>query len=126
MYRFRPFQVKIETQTQTITEKINLFLIFNGSSAGGLEKFAKESNIQDGLLDVIVIKNCNFAEASVLMGKILAGNHLDDKNIIYLKEKNLKITKIKGKCDTPDVDGEEGPKFPLDVSCIQGGINMFL
>ncbi len=126
LYRFRPFQVKVETKDRTIIEKINLFLIFNGSSAGGLDKFAKESSVQDGLLDLIIIKKCNIAEASFLMGKILAGTHLDDKNIIYLKEKDIKITKIKGKCDNPDVDGDEGPNFPLDVTCIEGGINMFL
>lgn len=124
--RFRPFQIKIETESDIIIEKVNLFLIFNGSSAGGLEKLAKESNIQDGLLDIVVIRNCNFIQASLLLGKILAGTHLDDKNVIFLKEKSLKITKIKGKCDNPDVDGDEGPKFPLDVKCIQGGINMFL
>ncbi|MEG0872843.1 MAG: YegS/Rv2252/BmrU family lipid kinase [Clostridia bacterium] len=124
--RFRPFQIKVETPTDIFIEKVNLFLIFNGSSAGGLDKFAKESSIQDGMLDLIVIKDCKFADASVLLGKLLAGTHLDDKNVIYLQTNSLKVTKLKGKCDEPDVDGDEGPKFPLDIKCIPGAINMFL
>ena len=65
-------------------------------------------------------------EASVIMGKILSGNYLDDKNVIYLKEKKLKIYRVKGKCDEPDVDGEPGIKFPLEVSCEKKAIKMFL
>lgn len=126
MFKFKPFEVKIETEKDIIIEKVSLFLIFNGSSAGGLNKFASESSIQDGLLDILVIKDCKFSEASALLGKILVGKHLDDKNVIYLKEKWLKVTKIQGKCDDPDVDGDEGPGFPLEVKCIEKGIKMFL
>lgn len=126
MFRFKPFQVKIETENNIFIEKINLFLIFNGSSVGGMNKFTDGSSIQDGLLDVIIVKECKFAEASILLGKILTGNHFDDKNVIYLKEKHIKINKVKGKCDQPDVDGDEGPIFPLEVICVEKGLNMFL
>jgi YegS/Rv2252/BmrU family lipid kinase len=126
LFKFKPFEVKIETENDIIIEKVCIFLVFNGSSAGGLNKFAAESSIQDGLLDILVIKACKFSEASALLGKILVGKHLDDKNVIYLKEKWLKVTKIKGSCDEPDVDGDEGPHFPLEVKCIEKGIKMFL
>ena len=60
-----------------------------------------------------------------LLAKALSGN-LDDKNIIYRKSKKINIDKIKGNCDRPDVDGDEGPEFPINVTCIENGINMFL
>jgi len=124
-FKFKPFEVKIETNTDIYIEKINLFLVFNGSSVGRIE-FSDSSNIQDGLLDVIIIKNCTFSEASILLTKILAGKYLDDKNVIYLKEPYIKISRIKGKCDDPDVDGDEGPQFPLEIKCIEKGLKMFL
>ncbi len=124
-FKFKPFDVKIETNTDIYIEKINLFLAFNGSSVGRIE-FSDSSNIQDGLLDVVIIKNCTVAEAGVLLSKILAGKYLDDKNVIYLKEPYMKISRIKGKCDEPDVDGDEGPGFPLEIRCIHNGIKMFL
>lgn len=126
LFKFKPFDVKIETENDIIIEKVSLFLIFNGSSVGGLDKFTDGSNIQDGLLDIIVIKACKFHEVSLLLGKLLAGKHFDDKNVIYLKEKWLKVTKIQGHVDEPDVDGDEGPRFPLEVKCIEKGIRMFL
>ena len=126
VFDFRPFSVRIETENDIIIENIMLFLIFNGSSCGGMDKFTDGASIQDGLLDVVIIKECTFAEASVLLPKVLTGNHFEDKNVIYLKEKWLKINKTKGKIDDPDVDGEAGLKFPLEIKCIEKGLKMFL
>lgn len=126
MAKFKPFQIKVETSTDILIEKVTLFLVFNGSSAGGLDKLGGNSSIQDGMLDLVIVKECGIAETSVLFGKALAGTHLDDKNIIHIQDNYFKINKIKGKCDKPDVDGDEGPNFPLEIKCIQNGISMFL
>lgn len=126
LFKFRPFEVKIETADNIFFEQVSLFLIFNGSSVGGLDKFTDGSNIQDGLLDIVIIKNCKLNEAAVLLYKVLTGKHFQDKNVIYLKEKWLKVTKIKGNVDEPDIDGDEGPGFPLEITCIPNGIKMFL
>ena len=126
LMKFRPFLVKIETEKEVITEKINLFLIFNGSSVGGIDKFTTDSSIQDGLFDIIILKNWKFYQVPSIVLNILSGKQQEDPNIIYLKEKWIKINKIKGKCDDPDVDGDEGPKFPLEVKCIEKALNMFL
>ena len=126
LVKFRPFSVKIETEKDIIIEKINLFLVFNGSSVGGIDKFTSNSSIQDGLLDVVILKNWKFYQVPSIVTNVLRGNHYEDENIIYLKEKWIKINKIKGKCDRPDVDGDEGPNFPLHIKCIEKGINLFL
>jgi diacylglycerol kinase (ATP) len=68
-FKFKPFYVKIETENDIIIEKVWLFLIFNGSSVGGIDKFTYNPSIQDGLLDIIVIKDCKFHEASILLRK---------------------------------------------------------
>lgn len=125
LFKFRPFSVKISVDNETFFEKINLFIIFNGSSVGGMKYFSSDSSIHDGLLDMIIIKNCNLHEVARLLAKALSGN-LDDPNIIYRKTKKVDIEKLRGKCDRPDVDGDEGPEFPINVECIENGINMFL
>lgn len=126
LFKFRPFTVNIKVDEEEFTEKINLFLVFNGSSVGGMTYLTQNSSIYDGLLDLIVIKNCSLHEASGLVAKVIAGHNLNDKNIIYRKAKRITIEKIKGTCDRPDVDGEEGPQFPLEIECIENGINMFV
>ena len=126
LVKFKPFDVKIETEHDIIIEKVNLFLIFNGSSAGGIDKFTDGASIKDGLLDILVLKACSLSEVISLLAKLAVGKHLGDKNIIYMKEKWLKVTKIKGTVDEPDVDGDQGPQFPLEVRCIHNGLKMFL
>ena len=126
MVKFKPFEVKIETENDIYIEKVKVMLVFNGSSVGGIDAFCDNSSIQDGLLDMLIIKDCNIADTSLLAGKLFAKNHYTDKNVIYSKEKWIKITKTKGKCDLPDVDGDPGPNFPLEIKCVEGAINMLL
>lgn len=126
LFKFRPFTVKVKADDEIFTDKINLFLIFNGSSVGGMTYFTQDSSIHDGYLDLIIIKNCHLHETMGVVAKIFAGHNLEDKNIIYRKVKTISIEKLKGKCDTPDVDGDEGPQFPIHVECVKDGINMFL
>ena len=126
LLRFKPFEVKVETKHFTYTGKIFLFLIFNGSTVGGMNLFTKNSSIQDGLLDCIILKDCKHRKFRKMLRDILLGNFEDDENIIYVKESEINITKISGKCDKPDVDGDPGPDFPMKVSCIKNGLNMFL
>ena len=125
LFKFRPFSVRIKTDSEEFLEKINLFIIFNGSSVGGMKYLSSDSSIQDGLLDLIVIKNCSLHEVTRLLAKVLSGN-LEDKNIINRKTKSVIIEKLRGKCDRPDVDGDEGPDFPMNVECVKDAINMFL
>lgn len=125
LFKFRPFSVRIKTDSEEFLEKINLFIIFNGSSVGGMKYLSSDSSIKDGLLDLIVIKNCSLHEVTRLLAKVLSGN-LEDKNIIYRKTKSVVIEKLRGKCDRPDVDGDEGPDFPMNVECVKDAINMFL
>lgn len=126
MVKFKPFEVKIETENDIYIEKVKVMLVFNGSSVGGIDVFCDNSSIQDGLLDMLIIKDCNIADTSLLAGKLFAKNHYTDKNVMYSKEKWIKITKTKGKCDLPDVDGDPGPNFPLEIKCVEGAINMLL
>ena len=125
-FKFKPFEVKVETEHDIFVGKIFLFLIFNGSTVGGLGMFSKNPSIQDGLLDCIILKDCKHRKFRKMLANILAGNFEEDENIIYVKEKYIKITKLSGKCDDPDVDGDPGPKFPMEVRCIEDGLNMFL
>ncbi len=126
MIKFRPFYLKIETDEKIIIEKVALILIFNGSSVGGMDTFTDNSSIQDGKLDVVVLKDVPVYKIGQLFIKLLRRTHIGDENVIYLKESNLTVSRIKGDCDLPDVDGDAGPEFPMEIKCIHKGLKMFL
>lgn len=123
---YKPFTVEIKTEDAVITEKIAVFVVFNGSSVGRINKFSYQSSIKDGKLDLVLLRDTKAGGILKIIGEIEDGTFIEDENIVYLKEKNMVIKKISGKCDNPDVDGDEGPDFPLSIECIEKGLKLIV
>lgn len=122
----RPFRIRIETKDAVLEEKVVVFIMFNGSSVGRINLFSHESSIQDGMLDMVILRKGKLNDTLKILGEFENGEFLANDNVVYLRDKNFKITLLEGSCDKPDVDGDEGPDFPLEVECVEKGINMFL
>ena len=101
-----------------------LFFIFNGKMAGNIEVSYK-SEIDDGLVDVIIVKKANVFSTMESIFNFFKNLHLEkelEKNIIHFKASKLKIT-----CDKEckvDIDGEKGPNLPLDIECLHKGLKV--
>jgi len=91
-------------------------IVMNGRSAGGFKKISPNSEINDGLLDVMLFKEMPILEFGPLLLSILQGNHQENKNVIYFKTDNLLIESTEDV--STDVDGEKGEKFPLHFSVL--------
>lgn len=124
---FRPIPLQITTKNQVLKEDVYLFLVLNGSSAGGFDKLAKNALVNDGLFDILLIKAKPLHELAVLFIKILRGEHLTDSNILFLREEYLKIESLDQ--DTSfaesDLDGERGPDLPLEIKIHPKAIAVF-
>ncbi|MFA9397491.1 MAG: YegS/Rv2252/BmrU family lipid kinase [Clostridiaceae bacterium] len=119
---FRKLKVKVDSEEVCFDGDMYLILIFNGQTAGNL-KFAYESEIEDGLLDVIIIKAGMIKDMISLFFKMLKGNHLsDNKGLLYFKTKEVCI--YSNEDIVTDIDGERGPKFPLNIKCEKGGLKI--
>ncbi|MCK5780457.1 MAG: YegS/Rv2252/BmrU family lipid kinase [Psychrilyobacter sp.] len=99
-----------------------LVFVFNGKTAGGMD-FAYKSEIDDGLLDVIVIK-ADIVQAPKYLANFLLKNHLEDttEGILHFKSKKIVID-----CAdeiVTDIDGEKGPEFPLNIECVPESIRI--
>lgn len=125
-FQSKPITLKIETEDGTIREKALVFVVFNGSSVGRINKFTDNSSIQDGKLDLVLLRTCKINDAIRILGEIEDRSYMDDPNVVYLREKKYIISIEDGKCDSPDIDGDEGPEFPLTVECIENGLNMIM
>ena len=118
----RKIPIKITSEEMNIEEDMYLLLVFNGQTAGNF-KLAYNAEINDGLLDVILVKAASIPQTLTLFIQILREDHLDKgKNIIHFQTKSLEIF-----CDedlSTDIDGELGPAFPLKISCEHNGLKM--
>lgn len=119
---FRKLRVKVTSQEVAYDGDMYLMLIFNGQTAGNL-KLAYKAQIDDGLLDVIIIKAAAIRDMIPLFIKMIRGDHLEDTtSILYFKTNNLQVETEEN--IVTDIDGERGPDFPLTIECIKDGIQM--
>lgn len=125
LVRFRPVTLRVTHDGCADTLKALLFLVFNGKGVRLIDRIAYKSESWDGLLDVVIFKDCSFARAVILFIKILAGCHLEDKHVLFFQTDHVLIEKLDGACDLPDVDGEPAPDFPLDIRCDNKEIQLF-
>lgn len=115
--RFRKIRYKITNTNQVLDDYFYLFLVLNGKSAGGFNKLGADAQIDDGKMDFIGIKACTLNEVAVLFGKILIGEHLQDKNIVFFQDNKIDIECVEGldMFKESDIDGESGPEYPLNI-----------
>ncbi len=101
-----------------------ILLIFNGKTAGNF-KLAHLSEVDDGLLDVLIVKGDSPIETIHTFFLYLSGigsNRTYPREIVHIKCSHLRAET--DTAESTDIDGESGPDFPLDVRCVPGGIRM--
>lgn len=120
---FRKLKISVESKEMTFDGDMYLMLVFNGQTAGNFN-LAYKAEVDDGLLDVIIIKAAVFMDIIGLFIKMIRTEHLENVNgLLYFKTDRLKIY-----CDediVTDIDGEKGPDFPLDIRCEKHGIEVY-
>lgn len=106
--------LKITADDQTFEEDAKLFIITNTSQVGGFKDITPHANVQDGQLDLLIIKNCSTTDLISLFKDYKLNSHEKSPFITYVQAKELII-----ECDKNiiyDVDGEKGTTFPIHVT----------
>lgn len=96
-----------------------MFLAFNGNSAGQFN-LAPRSNIEDGMLDILILDYDNTAKTCWNMMNYLI-NH--ESGAVH----HFRCNKFEVDCNTnehTDIDGQPGPQMPLSIECITGALKI--
>ncbi|MGL4736412.1 MAG: diacylglycerol/lipid kinase family protein [Cellulosilyticaceae bacterium] len=123
---YNAMSLRITTESRVKEDKYVLVLIFNGQGAGGFNKLAKDASIEDGYLDAVCIKEVELHDIPRLFLKVLQGEHLGDDKVDYMRCNHLKIECLnENETFVTDVDGEEGPQFPLEIKIIPNKLPIY-
>ena len=116
--------IPISIKSKECTKDIDMYfmVVMNGGSAGGFRRVAPESDIRDGLLDVIIFKKMLIPEFAPLFFEVLAGHHPHNKNVLYFKTDELYLESPEDV--STDVDGEKGEKFPLHFTVLHNKLRI--
>lgn len=118
----RNLKIRVESKETNFDGDMYLMFVFNGRTAGNLN-LAYQASIDDGLLDVIIIKAGMVIDIFALFIKMLKEEHLQENSgLIYFKTNKLRIECTEG--IVTDIDGERGPDFPVEIQCVRDGITL--
>ena len=104
------------------------FTLTNSKRVGGINKVAPEAKINDGLMDLCIIKKTKRREVLPLLLKCNKGTHIKNKKAIeYRQIRTLKVrVKDEGTEFPLDIDGEAGGVLPLEFEIIPGAISLII
>ena len=90
--RFRPLDFTIEADGEIFQEKIFFFIVINSPVVASFKNIA-DAKIDDGKLDMILLRHCSLPELMKIATDIIAGkNVLGNKNIIHKQAACFKFT----------------------------------
>jgi len=116
--------LSVKTENTVIEEESLMFIIINGKHAGGFNNILKDADYSDGLMDLVIIKNCKHIDLAGIFFQVLSNDSIDNKNVITLKAKSCEIKADKGM--TLSVDGEKGPDLPVNIQFIKKALKVFV
>ena len=109
------YNVKIITEEQEFSEEVLGIFVCKGMYAGGGMKFGSNSNINDGLFDITILKEMPRLDLVKNFSKIYNGIPKSNDQIIRVKTKSLSI---QSQYKLPsEVDGESFNKNNIHIDC---------
>lgn len=120
----RSFELVINTGKEEIKENAILFFITNGKNIGGFSNLVKRASITDGMMDIVIIKECSHIDLIALFFKVLNGTLDNNPNVNIMKVKKCFISTSREIVST--VDGEKGDSLPAVVEFINKGLEVFV
>ncbi len=129
---FKPVKLRITNSKGVIEGKFYLSLFLNSSGAGGFDKLAPYADVSDGMFDFIGFCGDNVAQVAKPFINVLRGEHIKfEDNVVYFKDNYIKIEAIdiedkNALVENTDVDGEVGPKLPIEVKVLKDKINLYV
>jgi YegS/Rv2252/BmrU family lipid kinase len=89
---FKPFEIEMTIDGHRFRERVMLITVANGPYYGGGMKIAPQAIMDDGVLDVCIVKEISKLELLRQFPKVFNGTHITYPKIIMASGKKIKIT----------------------------------
>lgn len=119
---FRPLPYTIDLDGRSITTDAMLVAVGNGPSFGGGLRITEGASMDDGLLDVVVIKPVSKLELVKTYPKLFRGTHVSHPQ--YERHRARRIT-VAAPGVVAYADGERLAPLPLTVECIPSSVKVY-
>lgn len=115
-------KLEIEIDGQVLKQD-NIFVEVSNTRYTSNFYMAPEAKIDDGLLDVTLLKKCGRLKLLKSLPTVFTGEHVNLDIVDTFKAKNIKITTNIPKIITPD--GEILTTTPVEIECLSEAVEVF-
>ena len=110
---------------EEISEKAILYIILNGKNVGGFDELLQNANVDDGIMDILVVKNIeNPLEISKILFDLFNGQLVNNENVRTLQAKKCVIEEVSEEIGV-SIDGEEGKNEKVEIEFIRDKLKIF-
>ena len=109
------------------TFDVFFFILANSKSVGGFSKICIDAKINDGSMDLVIVKSLDVLAALPAFSQILNGTHKNNKHIEYRQIKKLKIRNgDEQEIFHLDCDGEYAGELPASIEVIKAAVKLIV
>ena len=120
---FRPLHYTLELDGRQLTTEAMLVAVGNGPSYGGGLRITEGALLDDGLLDVVLIKPMSRAGLVRTYPKLFRGTHVTHPQ--YEHHRVARVT-VASPGITTYADGERFGDLPLTIECAPGALTVYV
>lgn len=122
----KKFDLKMRIDdNEEISEKTILYMILNGKNVGGFDELLQNANVDDGIMDILVVKNIeNPLEISKILFDLFNGQLVNNENVRTLQAKKCVIEEVSEEIGV-SIDGEEGKNEKVEIEFIRDKLKIF-
>lgn len=111
---FKPFEVEITIDDQTWRERVMMVSVANAPFYGGGMKIAPQAIMDDGVLDICIVKEISNLELLRQFPKVFKGTHVTHPRIMMATGRKIKITSDEER--ELFADGEPAGRLPAECT----------
>ncbi|MPN14522.1 Diacylglycerol kinase [bioreactor metagenome] len=118
-------QFRFTVDGETFTQESPLVLIALTNSIASFENFMPQAKVDDGKMRMVVFKEFNLLDSLRLLPQLIMGEIRNSDTVIYMSFEQATITLEDGDSLITNVDGDEGPAFPLEIEILPSFIKVY-
>ncbi len=115
---------KISIDNQNIAGDYGFIMGCNTIHAGNAMKIAPLAEVDDGLIDLLIVRKASRLKLLLLFTKIFKGGHVGDPVVEYHQAKEFSIVPLEH--HTLNIDGELVGSTPIHVKMMPGAIEVLI
>jgi diacylglycerol kinase (ATP) len=121
LVKLKPFHYTLTLDGRTIVTDANMVSIGNGVSLGGGMLITPDAKMDDGLLDIMIVRPLSRFNFIRIFPSVFKGTHVHNKAVTIERAKNVRI---EGQGVVITGDGESVGSAPVDVELVPGALRV--